>query len=586
MINIPEEIKTILHLDHWYKNIRIHFPNGERSDICNDLIVKDSVSFTESLCSQNTLKFGLCESPVFECEVVGVGNIKGAPIEVYCEVECDPAIEDSVFRNDLQKYVYPIPYGVFVVQECKRQADMQHRKIVAYNLLAVRDFGFNELEMHRAAYMNTDNSDFVQMIPALLTELLQSDIFGSAEKEITTSDKTFNYYKREPVSSAWPIYSHWTYKVAAFKMVTSESNKLYHVKCDRDDYSKENIQYCRWSPGETGGEPILPINPGIPMHPFFLPSGGLVIQSTKPISGYEYIYPYMSMANSSDNNAFFPANKNDNESLFIQAIYYEHYEMYTYAGTSTKRVMREWTKEYCDYSDLHICTVNLPYSFITSWEREVRTIPNLGTRYTVPNVRNIDLRPLVESMVELKGLFAGIDRFGKFFELNIKRQFYLAPDDELYPGSNLYPQGVTGGELYPEDYQSCWYDDYYSIPYGKVECQFKNTSNIDCVYEVYFGGFDEYSDINSYKTYFLNDNAIIKDSLWYESDIASICQNIIDNLEGVTYMPVDFVGRGLPYVEAGDTFEILTKSNESITTIVLNRTLTGEQTLTDSYKSV
>ena len=51
-------------------------------------------------------------------------------------------------------------------------------------------------------------------------------------------------------------------------------------------------------------------------------------------------------------------------------------------------------------------------------------------------------------------------------------------------------------------------------------------------------------------------------------------------------MTVDFAGRGLPYVEAGDTFEILTKSNDSITTIVLNRTIKGEQTLTDEYKSV
>ena len=50
-------------------------------------------------------------------------------------------------------------------------------------------------------------------------------------------------------------------------------------------------------------------------------------------------------------------------------------------------------------------------------------------------------------------------------------------------------------------------------------------------------------------------------------------------------MPVDFKGRGLPYVEAGDTFEILTRSGDSITTIVLNKTTTGEQTLTDNYKS-
>ena len=82
MISVPDSIKEKLHLDHCQKNIRIHFPNGERSDICNDLIVKDTVNFTESLCSQETLKFGLSEASVFECETVGVGNIKGATIDV------------------------------------------------------------------------------------------------------------------------------------------------------------------------------------------------------------------------------------------------------------------------------------------------------------------------------------------------------------------------------------------------------------------------------------------------------------------------------------------------------------------------
>ena len=70
------------------------------------------------------------------------------------------------------------------------------------------------------------------------------------------------------------------------------------------------------------------------------------------------------------------------------------------------------------------------------------------------------------------------------------------------------------------------------------------------------------------------------------AQIGQICNNIANNIENVRYMPVDFAGRGLPYVEAGDTFEILTKSNDSITTIVLNRTIKGEQTLTDEYKSV
>ena len=146
MISVPYTIKELYHQDHCYKNIRIHFPNGERTDICNDLIVKDSVSFTESLCSQNTLKFGLCESPIFECEVVGVGNIKGATIEVSVEIECPFSAPGAEWKTDLQKYVYSIPYGAFVVDSCKRQADMIHRKIIAYNSVAVNAWEVGEIE--------------------------------------------------------------------------------------------------------------------------------------------------------------------------------------------------------------------------------------------------------------------------------------------------------------------------------------------------------------------------------------------------------------------------------------------------------
>ena len=67
------------------KNIRIHFPNGEHEDITNKNVIAESMSFKESLCSRNSLKFGLCEASVFQIETVGVGNIKGCTIEVSLE---------------------------------------------------------------------------------------------------------------------------------------------------------------------------------------------------------------------------------------------------------------------------------------------------------------------------------------------------------------------------------------------------------------------------------------------------------------------------------------------------------------------
>lgn len=87
MLYIPEEVKEILKKDSIKKNLRISFPNGERADITNENIIAESMSFTESICSRDYLKFGLCEAPAIEFETVGVENIKGMEIEAAIEID-------------------------------------------------------------------------------------------------------------------------------------------------------------------------------------------------------------------------------------------------------------------------------------------------------------------------------------------------------------------------------------------------------------------------------------------------------------------------------------------------------------------
>ena len=83
MYDAKEEIKSLFRMDSVRKNIRIHFPNGERADIINENIIKESFSFTESICSREKLKFGLCEASVVEFECVGIENIKGYGGELF-----------------------------------------------------------------------------------------------------------------------------------------------------------------------------------------------------------------------------------------------------------------------------------------------------------------------------------------------------------------------------------------------------------------------------------------------------------------------------------------------------------------------
>lgn len=563
MINIPDSIKERLHRDTCPKNIRIHFPNGERSDICNDLIVKDSVSFTESLVSQDTLKFGLCESPVFECEVVGVGNIKGATIEVTCEIYHTNS-DGAVFRPDIQKYVYPIPYGTFIVQECKRQADLNHRKIVAYNVLAFYDFKMNDFQLFRAKHPNSALSPFSQKLIPFISENTQSNAFGCPKTELTSTIRFFSEVEVDPMPSIYTNYIAQYY--IGYKITEAASNKLYYIEIENpDDEPIDDRVFVEFGSYTTAS-----------VYVFLNVFGGPHIRSAGGISSF-YIYPYMSMTSQADNNAWFKTNSSNYDGAYISV----HFGYTRYQDRSPLPIITDY--EYIDPDNVHIYELTIPDDFAYAFERALD--PSQG-KFIVANPEAVNMRDVFNGYLETIGMFGLFGRSNEFKFINIKRQFYLMPDNALYPDPALYPQGVTGGQLLPEDYQSCWYDDQYTKPFGAIVCEYKNTLNEDCVFTFYLSGYDEDTPTDTYQTYDLSNNNLIKSDIWTEQQISDICNTIAQNIEGVQYMPVDFVGRGLPYVEAGDTFEILTKSNDSITTIVLNRTLTGEQVLTDKYKSV
>lgn len=609
MIQVPDEIKELLHRDSCHKNIRIHFPNGERSDICNDQIVMDSVSFTESLCSQDDLKFGLSEAPVFECEVVGVGNIKGASVEVSCEIKVDSP-ESGEYKPDIGMYVYSIPYGTFIVEEAKRQSDMIHRKIVAFGRNFPENFDqfSNNVSRQIITKKTFFSSDYVPDIRKLVfanlltfsnIPLITEGTEYSAEYGL--GDSALSYLsdiQRTSQGETFPRYG-----------VTLE----FHSSFFRGDYwtteiSSDNLYKIK----RTGG--IL--NPGFKdalenilktycLNYYTSPSNSFPLVGKSKVTandiieillkGYfhdryngteantvlfnsQLVYPYglEYEGDSSPWNIYLP---NDLEiSVTVKEWFF----------VASSRVIYEGTIPFYDVLNTDkLVTLNIEGDPITmTFKKNYVDKDSHGNNRYMIDLKEFKLSKSYADYYELLGLFGRLNRDGTSSMINIKQQFTLNPETDLYPDEHLYPQGVTGGKLLPSDYQSCWYDDEYTIPYGAIVCKYKNTSNQDIDFIYYFSGIDENSDPSTYKVYDLSSNSLISGALWTEAQITTFCQTVESYIGGVTYMPVEFVGRGLPYVEVGDTFEILTASNDSITTIVLNRTLSGEQVLTDSYKSV
>ena len=149
MLTIPETIQALLRADSVRKNFRVQFPNGEHADLTNSDIVAGSVHFTESVCSREAFRFGLAESSVIKFETVGVGQIRGATIKCFCEIDTSSltSAQITAIRNDpgdgsivlasasdIGYGFYRIPYGVFVVDTCPRNHEaISHRQVTAYS---------------------------------------------------------------------------------------------------------------------------------------------------------------------------------------------------------------------------------------------------------------------------------------------------------------------------------------------------------------------------------------------------------------------------------------------------------------------
>ena len=158
MLTIPSSVQALFKRDGVRKNFRVHFPNGENSDITNENIVSESLKFTESLCSQSVFKFGLSEASVLEFETVGVGNVYGMTIEASIEIDTSSLSAAQITTiqagtwdgtlvlvgdSDLGYGFFRVPLGVFRVASCPRDhQNMAHRQVTAYSA-AVKTPRFN-----------------------------------------------------------------------------------------------------------------------------------------------------------------------------------------------------------------------------------------------------------------------------------------------------------------------------------------------------------------------------------------------------------------------------------------------------------
>lgn len=125
MIQVPDEVKRAFRSDNCLRNLVINFPASETlADITDVQITKEEFELDESICSDEQLRFGACESSVIGFEIKydsSVSGIIGEIIDVYLQFSTVP---------DYNFYI-----GRYIIDSDQVSNDRETRSIEAFDVM-------------------------------------------------------------------------------------------------------------------------------------------------------------------------------------------------------------------------------------------------------------------------------------------------------------------------------------------------------------------------------------------------------------------------------------------------------------------
>lgn len=610
MITTPDEIKQLFFTDSIRKNIRIVFPNKEFPDITNSNLIAESFSFSESICSRDKLKFGLCEASVVKFETFGIGNINGKEIDVFHEIDITSLGEEFINQygirdNSVAFPFYRIPYGRFVVKSCEKQADMTRRKVVAYTKEITWDNVPNPVE--KAKYNGgmdvKENSPYKFNVPAVIhSNLYEGDVDLFNDKTAITR-KSGDFFQPIVLISTVSTgsgsyntnkYSGHIYLECVYATISNndDADNLFWINCGKiiddgleafmnrfDEIINNTIYAWRYSRKMSSDELRQSLNYGFYKYLKYSYESGTYSESFLPLDDHKYIYPCI---NSENDNAYKMHGVSSYIAIPYRAIIVVNENIVYNNSHQTRERLRE-TFDIRNADDNTIYKINnLPQIYMSVERKKYTSGNNTGYR---ADKEKIDYRKLIEAYAEFNGYFGRHTRRGDFEFFRINNYFGRYPKEDLYPSDNIFPSDPNGGVFQGSQYISAWYDDSYTKPYDRVSVTYKNEDDKEAYdyYQIVPEDTPGYVADN-YQSYSLSDNYLISNCRFNSKVISEILEELGQHIGNIRYMPASVDIKGMPWLEAGDVINILTK-DDGIETIVLSRDLSGIHTLKDSLES-
>ena len=547
------------------------------NDLKNEDLIQESFSLTESLCSQDNLKFGLCESAHCEFEVVGRGDkFIGKTIRPYINIAGEPK------QNR-------IPLGVFKVTDVKKNHthDIIKKSITAYDNMSILEQNVGDWltkymwVWDTANKVHTEGSGFNrfgveyarQLFPTLSNLMKQLNIltdddftfsFNAGDVDVEPANYNYGYnylwgdfgdnpHGKGTIGILWAFTSSASFSedkllkvtLTSYGNMTDEELFGKFAFSDMADYWGKNYH---GFPSCASVFIILHNEDGTDTK-ILADSGDYIYISTK-VTQYEIYY-----------------------SAGIAAINPGGDIIAT--GFSSKMLTTHVNAKIYEVPEILKGLVNAHLRLVYY---------NYGTQELGSFNSSVSGRDVLRSLLEVNGCFFHMNRYGKP-EIIYASKAGLYPSEKLYPREDLYPRGMNGPLLSMSRYISMECDDYVVENYGKIQIKtqsrVKNGESI-CSYE-YIGNPD------GKNTYIIEDNIFYcAEGTVYEygsqPEVDEMLKNLFDKISNLTYTPHTTKLRGLPFMECGDRVNLVTKTG-GIESFIFRRTLKGIHALMDTYEA-
>lgn len=562
MLSIPSTVKALFKRDGVRKNIRIHFPNGEYPDITNDNIVKESATFAESVCSQESVKYGLTEASVFQVETVGIGNMYGMTIEVGVEIDTTTltaaeiaAIEGDEGDGTLVKAAdsdigfgyYRVPYGVFRVQSCPRnQEAMTHRKVTAYTRTITAVQGLPYMEEKKLAAKGSVSTMTVNIRRQAMTLLANgNDSILAANGFTKTLFGDSSSFRTGSASGTIPPM------VSGISGTITYSASLLYGRLGTTIIDSGAAQ-----------DAIFGLHNGsfasvFPQLVEWCESKGIQKDNLEAWARSAFIgcYPnlrYESLVSVGVQTPRIPITKDETVYPFrdgMSATYYVPASIsVTYGG-----VTETFTPTGSDPAEIYIWSDDTPWTETMTFASTGSGNSGQADWYTFIGVLEEDR--IINGYLELLGVFGRTSRSGGFVI-------------ESLDASN--PEAIG-----PSDTQELWWDEYDVQPVGTILYAYGD--NQEGSYE--FGGGTSIYD--------LRENFIVQhmDNATETSVETLLDATLVPALAAINFTPIELDIRAMPWIEAGDPIQITTEDGVVVESYALAHTISGIQHLVDAIES-